>query len=103
MVEFLLKRKQVLIHPFIVGEVALGPMQRYDLVIESLSKLPQSKLAAHDEVLFLIKKHGLMGSGIGYIDAHLLASVKLDSGARLWTRDKRLAKVAEALVIGYEA
>lgn len=101
-VEFLLRRKRVLVHPFVIGEVALGPMKRYDQVIESLSKLPRAIVAAHEEVLFIIKQHSLMGSGIGYVDAHLLASAKLAEGTRLLTRDKRLAKIAAALGIGYE-
>jgi hypothetical protein len=47
--------------------------------------------------LFFIEQHALMGKGIGYVDAHLLASVTLDGSVRLWTRDKRLHAVAETL------
>ncbi|CDN53260.1 Probable ribonuclease VapC 1 [Neorhizobium galegae bv. officinalis bv. officinalis str. HAMBI 1141] len=101
-VEFLLKRKQVLVHPFVIGEVALGPMPRYDLVLQSLSELPQALVASDPEVLLLIRQHSLMGSGIGYVDAHLLASTRLHEGTRLLTRDKRLARIATALGIGYE-
>ncbi len=101
-VEFLLKRRQILIHPFVVGEIALGPMKNYDAILEALSELPQATVANHAEVLFVIKQHSLMGSGIGYVDAHLLASVKLIQNLRLWTRDKRLANVAEALGVGYQ-
>ncbi|MFB9951301.1 type II toxin-antitoxin system VapC family toxin [Rhizobium puerariae] len=101
--EVLLKRRQVLVHPFVTGELALGPMPRYDLFIQSLSELPQATVALDSEVLFFIKRHSLMGSGIGYVDAHLLTSVQLQPGGRLWTRNKRLAKVAMALGVGYEA
>lgn len=55
-------------------------------------------MARDDEVLFFIERHGLMGRGIGYVDAHLLAAAALDSGARLWTRDKRLHALAGELV-----
>ncbi len=99
-VEFLLKRQQVLVHPFIVGEIAPGSMPHYDLVLRSLSELPQATVASNAEILFLIGQHSLMGSGIGYVDVHLLASAKLTEGTRLLTRDRRLAKIAEALGVG---
>jgi hypothetical protein len=38
----------------------------------------------------------LWGRGIGWVDAHLLASVLLDR-IRLWTLDARLARVAREL------
>lgn len=76
-------------------------MKGYDQIIESLSKLPRALVAAHDDVLFLIRQHSLMGSGIGYVDAHLLASAQQIDGVRLLTRDKRLARVAAALGVGY--
>ncbi len=57
--------------------------------------------ATHDEVLFFIERHGLMGRGIGYVDAHLLAAVALAVSARLWTRDKRLRTAADALALAY--
>jgi predicted nucleic acid-binding protein len=98
---FLLKRNQVLVHPFVIGELALGSMPRYDLTIRSLSELPQARVAGNGEVLLLIKQHALMATGIGFVDAHLLASAKLSS-ARLLTRDKRLARIARALDIGTE-
>lgn len=100
-VTFLLKCRQVLIHPFVIGELALGSMPQYDLTIRSLSELPQAKLAGNSEVLLLIKQHSLMATGIGYVDAHLLASARL-SGARLFTRDKRLARIAMRLDVGAE-
>jgi hypothetical protein len=63
--------------------------------------LPQAIVAAEPEVLRFIDQHALQGSGIGYIDAHLLAATKLTGGAALWTRDRRLHEVAERLgVIG---
>ena len=99
-VEFLLKRNQVLVHPFVIGELALGNMPRYELTIRALSELPQASVAADLEVLFLIRQ--LMGSGIGYIDAHLLAAAKLSPGVRLLTRDKRLARIASALDVSIE-
>ncbi|MBO9193597.1 type II toxin-antitoxin system VapC family toxin [Rhizobium sp. 16-449-1b] len=101
-VEFLLKRNQILVHPFVIGEIALGFMPRYDATIKALSELPQASVADNDEVLALISRHALMGSGIGYVDAHLLASVMLSAGSRLFTRDKRLARIATALEVGFQ-
>lgn len=93
----LLDENLVLAHPFVAGELALGHLRRRDVVLEALADLPQAVVADHDEVLRFIVKYGLAGSGIGYLDAHLLASVKLTRDARLWTRDRRLSAVAKKL------
>lgn len=93
----LLNSNRVLAHPFVVGELACGNLKNRKVVLSLLQDLPTLPVAADDEVLFLIEKHGLMGRGIGYVDAHLLAAVMLDGTAQLWTRDKRLCAVAEAM------
>ena len=93
----LLNSAQVLIHPFILGELACGNLRNRYEVLTLLADLPGITVAADTEVLFFIEQHSLMGRGIGYIDAHLLAAVTLGSPARLWTRDKRLASVATDL------
>jgi hypothetical protein len=51
--------------------------------------------------LHFIDHHRLMGRGIGYVDAHLLAACTL-SAAQLWSRDKRLATVADAMGLAWE-
>ena len=84
----------VLIHPFVAGELACGNLENRDEVLSLLADLPAVVVASHSEILYFIGQRRLMGRGIGYIDAHLLASVSLTSSARLWTRDKRLARVA---------
>jgi len=71
-------------------------------VLHLLSTLPSSVVATGEEVLHFIENHHLMGKGIGYINAHLLASVTLTGAAKLWTRDKRLVPIAEQLRIGFE-
>lgn len=88
---------KVLTHPFVVGEIALGRLPRRDAVLSALSGLPQIAPAADREVLRFIGQHALFGVGIGYIDAHLLASVRLLPGASLWTRDRRLHSAADRL------
>ena len=93
----LLDTGQVLMHPFIVGELALGSLRRRDLILQTLQDLQQADVATEQEVLHFIARHALFGRGIGYVDAHLLASIKLTAGISLWTRDKRLLAVAEPL------
>ena len=93
----LLDAEQILIHPFVIGEIALGYLKQRDLILLGLKKLPHVPRAADPEVLHLINSRSLAGTGIGYVDAHLLAAVRLVAGAGLWTRDKRLHLVAERL------
>ncbi len=89
----------VLAHPFIVGELSLGILRQRDLVLGALHDLPQATVATEEEVLRFIDENALPGSGIGYVDAHLLAATRLTPGATLWTRDKRLLEVAGNLTI----
>jgi len=93
----LLEREEILIHPFVIGEIALGNLRQRALILESLCRLPQAMVAREPEVLSLIGSAPLFGLGIGYVDAHLLASAKLTNGLRLWTRDKRLNAAAAQL------
>lgn len=92
----LLNQGQVLIHPFVLGELALGNFQRRG-VLNDLRGLPKAVVATDSEVLGFIEQQALFGMGIGYVDAHLLASIKLMPGSSLLTRDNRLATAAERL------
>jgi predicted nucleic acid-binding protein len=93
----LLEKRRVLTHPFVVGEVALGNLRGRDEVLGALSNLPQVHVAAESEVLHLIDLEALFGRGIGYVDAHLLAGLRLTPGTRLWSRNRRLVEVADQL------
>lgn len=86
----------MLIHPFIIGELACGNLKNRKNILHLLHTLPQCRQAAHDEVLILLEMNNLYGKGIGWIDAHLLGSAKI-SGAELWTYDRTLAEVYENL------
>lgn len=97
----LLDRSIVFMHPFVVGEIACGSLNDRVSVLELLQDLPVAVVAQGDEVLRFIERHDLHGKGIGYIDVHLLASVALTEGARLWTRDKKLRLVAQMLGCAY--
>jgi predicted nucleic acid-binding protein len=88
---------RVISHPFVVGELALGSLRRRESILSSLQELPQAVVASDAEVLRFINQQALHGLGIGYVDAHLLASVRLTAGGSLWTRDKRLQAVADRL------
>ena len=93
----LLEGGRVLLHPFVIGELAMGNMNRRDLVLKALRKLPEALVAREEEVLQFVGARRLFGLGIGYIDAHLLTSVQLTPGASLWTRDRRMFEVASKL------
>jgi predicted nucleic acid-binding protein len=97
----LFKRGRILIHPFTIGEIALGSLRDGDKIITSLLEMPRPNVASEAEVLALIRNRFLAGSGIGYVDAHLLASTQLTPETSLWTRDKRLRRVAEAIGVAY--
>jgi predicted nucleic acid-binding protein len=92
----LLNQGRVLMHPFVLGELALGNFRRRD-ALDALRILPSAVAATDGEVLDFIERNALFGLGIGYVDAHLLAAVRLTPGASLLTRDNRLAAVAERL------
>ena len=85
---------RVLMHPFVIGELACGCLAKRDEVLDLLARLPTAPVATDPETRRFIDRHRLMGRGIGYIDVHLLAATALSGEARLWTRDKRLAAIA---------
>jgi predicted nucleic acid-binding protein len=95
----LLTNNSVLGHSFVIGELALGTLRTPEGVLRSLVRLPQALRAEDAEVLQLIHTRNLAGLGIGYIDAHLLASTLLTPDALLWTHDKRLVAVASRLAL----
>ena len=97
----LLQQNLVLCHPFVIGELALGSLRNRDILLKWLSRLPGATMARHAEVLQLISGDQLFGEGIGYVDAHLLASVRLTSGASLLTSDKRLHSVAARSALAF--
>lgn len=88
---------QVLGHPWVIGEIALGQLRQRHEVIALLNGLPTASVATTHEMLALIDRRELMGRGIGYVDLQLLAATQLTADATLWTRDKRLAASAARL------
>ena len=97
-----LERAEVHCHPLVIGELACGNLARREQVLSLLAALPQTPEARHLEVLSLIEAHRLSGRGIGWVDAHLLASAMLGN-VKLWTLDKRLRTIAGELGAQAEA
>jgi predicted nucleic acid-binding protein len=98
----LLDKGQVLSHPFVIGELAMGSLKQRAVVLSALQDLPKTTVAHEDEVLLFTSGRALFGLGIGYIDAHLLAAAQMTSGALLWTRDKRLFEIAVKLALAFD-
>ena len=90
----LLEQGAALTHPFVIGELALGNLRRRELILQMLSRLPGATVATDAEVLRFINRNSLFGRGVGYVDVHLLAAVRLTAGSQFWTFDKRLNDVA---------
>lgn len=95
----LLEHCRVLMHPFVLGELACGNFRNRREVLALLADLPVAVVASDEEVLAFIEEHSLMGRGIGYMDAHLLAATRLNPEVRLWTRDQSLDKQATKMDI----
>ncbi len=92
----LLEHNAVVMHPFVVGELACGSLADRAQTLELLQQLPMAVVAEFDEVLGYVEHHNLHGKGIGYVDVHLLASAAI-GGVDLWTRDRRLRAVAREI------
>lgn len=99
----LLLREATVMHPFVRGELSLGNLARRAAILADLDALPTAPVAEHREVLSLIESVPLFGTGVGYVDAHLLVSTLLLDEGRLWTRDRRLLAAAEQLGIAFPA
>lgn len=97
----LLKAKRVSLHPLIIGEIAMGSLRNRKLLIDELQNLPKVHVASNAEVMAMVEWHKLFNKGIGFIDAHLLAGVKMTDNATLLTKDHRLREQAENLNVAY--
>lgn len=95
----LLRNEEIVTHPFVVVELALGSLHDRAKTLAELDMLPQVQVAHRDEVRNMIEVHALYSRGIGLTDAHLIASCLITPGTQLWTRDARLQAVAVSLHI----
>jgi predicted nucleic acid-binding protein len=85
---------ELVTHPFVIGEIALGNLPNRNTVLRLMADLPGVVVAEDAEVRTLIERQHLFGSGLGYVDCHLLAATVLTPDTSLWTRDRRLFRVA---------
>ena len=92
----LLQEDAVLTHPLVIAELACGNLSHREEIIDLLRSLPAAPLAAHDEVLDFIAAERLHGTGLGAVDAHLLASARL-AHASVWSKDRALCRAARRL------
>jgi predicted nucleic acid-binding protein len=92
----LLEDGEVILHPFIVGEIALGHLRGRNETVALLGELPALAAADHAQALDFAGRHGLAGSGIGWVDAHLLCAAAT-GGVAIWTHDRNLRKQAVRL------
>ncbi len=93
--------EDVWIHPFVIAEIALGNLANHKSKLRDLQDLTHVTAATDREVLQFIEHHRLAGRGIGFVDTHLLASLHLTPGIKLWTRDKRLAAIATSMDLAF--
>lgn len=98
--EKLLFDAEVMCHPFIIGELACGDLKNRVEIISLLHSLPMALTVGFDEFLLFIDQHKLMGTGIGFVDVHLLASAKL-TGVPLWTADRKLKSATDELELTF--
>ena len=94
-----LRRGQIVMHPFIVAEIALGSLHNRRKRLDEMESLLEVKVAQLQEVRHMIEAHSLYSKGIGLTDAHLIASCLLTPGTQLWARDGNMETVAKALGI----
>ena len=94
-----LHQGHIVIHPFIIAELALGSLRERSKTLALLDLLPQVRVAQLSEVRVTIEARRLYSLGIGLTDAHLIASILINPPTLLWTRDNRLRKAAEGLGI----
>ena len=90
---------EVLMHPFVLGELALGSLHARRQTLIDLHAFEQVQVARHEDVLELVENRQLFSRGIGYVDTHLLASCLIAGNCKLFTRDRRLRETAEQLGI----
>ena len=102
MLDELLLNDQAAMHPHVLGEIALGSFRNRDQLLARFEILPVPNVAREGYVRYMIDEHRLWGTGIGYSDAHLLASARLSPDGHLWTRDKRLHAQAVRLGVAYQ-
>lgn len=95
----LLLNESIVIHPYVIGELACGSLHKRKSLITNLHKIPKTHTASLADTMNLIEHHKLFSKGIGLVDAMLLASTLITPNTKIWTSDKSLAQIAKSLKI----
>ncbi len=95
-----IQQDELVIHSMVIGELALGSFKNRQKLLKSCARLPLISTVNHEDVMKFIDEFSLMGKGIGWVDANLLASVYQDS-AKIWTRNNRLNAIAQDLNLAH--
>ena len=93
----LMQANELLMHPYVIGELAMGSIAERKLRLRLWAMLPTLSVASLEEILTLVEGRRLYSRGIGFADVNLLASSLAQSSTSLWTRDRRLRDVAQEL------
>lgn len=96
-----LRERRIVLHPLVVGEIAMGSLRDRKLLVAELNKLPKVQIPTNAEVMAMVEWERLFGTGIGFVDAHLLAAVKMTGNVTLLTKDGRLREQAERMGIAF--
>lgn len=96
----LLKDDVVVTHAFVLGELVLGGLS--DSTRADLERLRRVEDVSHDEAMHFVETNSIAGSGVGWVDIHLLAA-SLVNGCLLWTKDRALANAAREIRVAYQA
>ena len=97
----LLLQGAIVLHEFILGELAIGNFKNRKEILSLLDSIPKLSKLTHDEFIYFLEQHSFYGKGVGFVDIHLLGSTKL-AGVKIWTLDKKLLKLAKSLNLNYE-
>lgn len=97
-----LDQGEVIIHPFVIGELLLSGVYRRPGAVARLRQLPAAPIPRVEETEALIVSQSLDGRGVGYVDTVLLTAVRLQPGARLWTLDRKLHEIAAGMSLAFD-
>jgi hypothetical protein len=97
----LVRTGRCVMHPYVLAEIALGNLPDWSRRVIQLRALPVVRPLSTEELLALIEELRLQGSGLGFVDGHLLGSCRSASGTRIWSRDKKLASIASSLGLAW--
>ena len=97
----LLSRDEVSGHDFVFGELLIGDKGGRKKLLSEYERMHQAPVVSHEEVVAFVRDRRLHGRGVGWVDAHLLASA-LVGRLKLWTSDPSLESLANEVGVAYD-